>query len=93
MGLTNRHKSLFNNMLQHPTPSPSPSRGGELVTTPLYHGDGDFDSRHSVGADAIHRVPTCPHDCIAPRIVEVISLPAPACRGGAGGGVGHSVKR
>ena len=29
----------------------------------------------------------------APMIVEVISLPAPACRGGAGGGVGHSVKR
>jgi hypothetical protein len=35
VGLTNRHKSLFNNMLQHPTPSPSPSRGGELVTTPI----------------------------------------------------------
>ena len=44
MGLTSRHKSLFNNMLQHPTPSPSPSRGGELVTTTI---TGDAKNRVS----------------------------------------------
>ena len=34
-GVNQQAYNLCTNMLQHPTPSPSPSRGGELVTTPI----------------------------------------------------------